>query len=386
MAKKKELNLMSNYFNKNSATFQIVEQMRQEMLTGKRVKILEDIIEKAKIEVHLKRREIDESTYGFAYDLNNKIFGGFIERRVIMLISGVFSGDKEGLKHSGKNLPCIIPIDLGTNPHPLFKGQGMYPTIDTKVTHESTLKFLEENRRSLRQDGVGSFAIDSSKFFYFNEKEISRRFKKKRGEIDMRNLIPVINELPPYLFIDGMFVRTEKLIPSARSYEKKAVGFVSYRLKQSETQKLVHKLTFPEGRIDEKERLSDWVAHRIVFETEEELERAEDFFKENPTIGDSRIKYKYTKDYYKKPKINLFRSKNVVVEGRTKKYKPCIREVQLMHFPQFHYNYLDPNSPARHKQQKNLRKHISRKKRNSLIIHEGILQRIFEKDRIFIQI
>jgi hypothetical protein len=183
-----------------------------------------------------------------------------------------------------------------------------------------------------------------------------------------------------------MFVRTEKLIPSARSYEKKAVGFVSYRLKQSETQKLVHKLTFPEGRIDEKERLSDWVAHRIVFETEEELERAEDFFKENPTIGDSRIKYKYTKDYYKKPKINLFRSKNVVVEGRTKKYKPCIREVQLMHFPQFHYNYLDPNSPARHKQQKNLRKHISRKKRNSLIIHEGILQRIFEKDRIFIQI
>ena len=386
---------MESYFVPDSATYKIIEVMRKGILDNKKVGFPDEVIRKARKEVQRKRKELDESAYEFAYSLNNEVFGRFNKGRVVMLVNGRFIGIKEDADYR-KSEPdreegYTIPIDLGTNPHSLFEDIGTYPTIDAKVTEEKTQQFLGENRQYLRGMSMEGFIIDSSRFFYFDDAEVSEGFSTEGGVLDMQRLVPLITELPLYLFANGEIRKSAELIPSAKDYGHIAIRFVSYRLKQSETKKLADKLTYSPGEIGEEKVIVDWVAHRLVLREEEDVHAVEDFLRGNPTIGDprttySRIKHKHTDNYYAEPKPNGFRNMNVSVEVRTKGFKPCVREIQIVDLTQFYPNEINIHDPRHHKQQKKRREHVSKRKSELKIHYEGILQQIFGKDLIFIKI
>ena len=393
----KEPNLMGNYFGAASATYQILEIMRKGMMAGERRNVPEKLVQHSTAEVQGKMGELDESTYESAHALNNEIFGRFNRRRVIMVVKGDFIGGKADLdymnRESRREEGYLIPIDLGENPYPLFASRDAYSTIDEKVTEEQTRQFLADNRQYLRERGFRGFMIDTSRFFYFDNQELTKRFATKSGELDMQRLIPFVSDLPQYLFVNGKIVESGSVAPTAKEYENAAIKFASYRLKQSLAQKLANMLTFPKGEI--RKGISDWVAHRVVFPTEEEVHGLESFLRENPIIGfsnskkDSRvlkIEYRDKSDYYEKPKANGFRSMNIIVLTYTPGYKPSIREIQAVHFGQYHHNEIDVNNPAHHRQQEGKREHVSSKKSELKFHYEGILKEIFGKELVILEI
>lgn len=120
-------NLFGNYFSSDSAIYQIVEGMQQ----GHR-KFDAGLVERAKLEVHVKSKALDASTYPFAQDLYHHLYGRR-RGRVILLVQGVF--------HGTSDIESIVPIDLGNNPHQLFFYVGN-TTIDQYVTFEQTGRFI----------------------------------------------------------------------------------------------------------------------------------------------------------------------------------------------------------------------------------------------------
>ena len=94
----------------------------------------------------------------------------------------------------------------------------------------------------------------------------------------------------------------------------------------------------------------------------------------------------YKNDYYEEPKANGFKSMNIIVEMRTPGYEPSIREIQTVHFGQYHRNEIDINNPAHHRQQKGRREHVSSRKSELKFYYEGILKEIFGKELITIDI
>lgn len=390
-----EPNLMGNYFGADSATYQILDIMRKGMLAGEKRNIPDKLVQQAIAEVQGKMGELDESTYEYADAFNKEIFGRFNKRRVIMLVKGDFMGgksDPDYMQQEPKREQCyLIPIDLGENPYPLFTSKDPYSTIDERVTEEQTEQFLADNRQYLRGMGFRGFTIDTSRFFNFDSQEL-KRFATKSGELDMRRLIPLVSELPLYLFANGEIVESGSLVPAAEEYENAAIKFTSYRLKQSLAEKLANRLTFPKGI---RNGVGDWVAHRVVFPTEDGVHGLEAFLGANPTIGlsnskkDSRgltIEYKGKNDYYKNPKANGFRSMNIFVEIRTPGYKPSIREIQAVHFGQYYRNEININDPAHHRQQEGKREHVSSRKSELKSHYEQILKDIFGKELVTLQI
>lgn len=338
---RKEPNLMQYYFDRDTHTYKIFEQMRRCYLRGQAPKFRDVDVEAAKKEIDKVRSSIDKSTYQFAKDLSYHFFGGVKKQRVLLFVEGTFFGDK--------SLDSVIGVDLGSDPHELHKGQDLKGTIDAYVTQTKTKEFLAANRTDLVCNNFHAFLIRASKFFYFLDDDLYKFLKDEM--IDMVHLIPLVIETKGYV------ATTQVSIPTFEQYMEESPRFVSQRLKNSLKRKSLKNLN--QKVIRQKDIISDWGAHRVETANQEEAKdlhlTIKNTSRENPLlIGQnerSKIVHVFSKDYYESPKGNDYRIYKEVVEVSTSGYRPCVREIQIVEKPRYYGYEIDPSNPAHHSQQ-----------------------------------
>ena len=335
-------NLLQNYRDIDSL-INVVGEMQQ----GK-TRFNEILLGKARNDAKRNSRKMDESTYPFGEDIADHLYDGQL-RRVVMFVQGIF--------HGNSNIPTIIPVDLGNNTYPLFQQSSGNSTIDDNVTFDKTREFLdhyiETHGDELGRRGVYKFEVGKSRFFYFRESDLVRFFSRFGVEVSNGKTIPFgdLALLAPltvptrYVALDEVDLE-DGLEPSPEWYREIAPVQVSHRLKNSLEDKLVNRLTTSEGIKDGSVRLvADWVAHRPVVPTLEDVYKLEAFLKENPTMGNSQIEYRYTNNKYreeerKKGSSRDFKALNVIVEVTTNGFSPAIREIQIVDQEQYFRNEL----------------------------------------------
>ncbi len=365
-----EPSVLHHYFHDDSAIHQIIMGIRAGFLDGSERKFNPDLIDRSRGEVLLKRRALDASTYPFAQDLSEKVYGE--KGRVVGLVEGEFKGDS-----NINSIKSIVPIDLGTNPYLFFRTCQKDTTIDNCVTIETTKAYIEEYKDELSKRGYNHFEVGKSRFFYFRQKDLE--FFSNKGELDMVKLVPLLCPT------DYVVLKKVKRI-SPEEYTELAPNHTSYRLKESLTRKLLKKFGLPkggikirnrEGVISEKNIVVDWVGHRTVCYSRNEVNDLEVLLKSSPLIGKSKIDYLYTKDYYKKPK-GQFKAKKVITVVSTKNYEPCIREIEVVDKNQYFENEF--RKRTEHKEHVKKQKKVSKKKRSVNAHYKEILEQIFIKD------
>ncbi|MEK6949917.1 MAG: hypothetical protein AABX34_06855 [Nanoarchaeota archaeon] len=367
-------NFMENYSKPGMPLYDVVRGLQQG-----RLGFDSTILSRARADAQRKSAELDRSTYPFQEDLAYHLFGDS-ERRVIMFVSGAF--------HGKESVPTVIPIDLGSNPHQLFQKPGGNLTIDSSVTFDQTGRYLETFRSTygseLSKLGISEFEVDKSRFFYFRQSDLEDMFNRrlKKGQTisleEMAFLVPLV-------ISTDRIALTEIDAPSG---DVQTPMHVSYRLKQSLEAKLLDRLSDGPYEPRSKVRLiADWVAHRPVLPTIDEVNALESFLKSNPIIGNSRVEYLYTNDYYnenpKKGSGRQFKAKNVIVVVTTGHYEPALREIQIVDSIQYFENELLKGQTS-HVEFEKKRASVPRRKKVAREVIKGVLDGIFIKTNDFI--
>jgi len=360
-----EENLLQNYFDTSTAIYGIIQDMQKGITifdTG--------LVAKANSEVQDKSKILDASTYKFAQDLSKAIYGEKTTRRIIMFVEGTFYGSKE--------LETIIPIDLGNNPHQLFKTHPGHPTVDSAVTFQETIRFLRENRSSLYDAGFEVFGVGKSRFFYFKESDLAdKNHLYGNGKVKMAGLVPLIVPTKGHVILD------EVKDPSLDHYMQFAPPNVSYRFKKSLMDKLLERYIFSKTSEDDVRLIADWVAHRPVVETREDVENLEHRLMRSSKIGkNSSINWLYTPDYYsekpKKTSSRDFKAKNVVVDITINGFQDSsLREIQIVDKEQYFINEISKDSQKTREEYDEGRRHIPKKKVESYYELRSVLENIF---------
>ena len=363
-------NFMENYSKLGMPLYDVVQALQQ----GKN-SFDPAILNRARAEAQRKSAELDRSTYPFQEDLAYHLFGDSA-RRVIMFVSGVF--------HGNESIPTVIPIDLGPNPHQLFQKPCGNLTIDSAVTFEQTRVYLETFRSTYNSEiarlGIDEFEVDKSRFFYFRQSDLEGMFGRhlKKGQTISLEEMAL---LAPLVISTDRVALTEI---DASSGDVQTPMHVSYRLKQSLEAKLLDRLSVgPYKRGSEVRLIADWVAHRPVLPTIDEVNALEAFLKSSPTIGKSRIEYLYTNDYYnEKPKKGSgrqFKAKNVIVTVTTCGFEPALREIQIVDARQYYVNELKKGE-ERHDELEKKRGNVPRKERVAREKIGRVLNQIFIRE------
>jgi len=363
----REPNLMQHYFGRDSAVYDILHHMRLDYVKGQAPRVDDCLIRRANKEINSVRAALDKSTYPFMRDFNEYVFGGLKRQRVVLLIEGKFLGERA--------LESVIGVDLGIDPHDLYKGHNVKGTIDDAIALEKTEKFLDGARVTLRRNNWEAFSVNASKFFYFEDDELSKF--QIDGQIDLRKLIPLVTETKSYVGIQPLE------IPSKKQYLEDSPRFVSYRLKTSLKKKLLWKLGLKE--IGEQSMISDWAASRVITSDKEEARRLVNFLESSPRIGQSGVQFILTKDFYSEPKPNEYRGYKVVVLVSTPGHKPSVREIQVVDRNQYYDNEINPNSPAHHAKHKQKVNRLKGKE-NVRDVCDILLEKMFGRSEELIQI
>lgn len=376
-------NLLQNYSQPGMPLYDVVQGLQQ-----RKTRFDPTMLSKARVEVQRKGAESDRSTYPFQEDFTGYLFGDE-KRRVIMFIEGVF--------HGNTNLSTIIPIDLGHNPHQLFQEPRGNLTIDSIVTFDQTRGYLysDQFRRMYGEDlaalGVYAFEVEKSRFFYFKQSELGDMFGRSLRKNDTIPLEEMVLLVPSIIPAERV-VLTEVEAPSQEVHTPMNV---SYRLKQSLKKKLLDRLTdrsYKPGRKVKVRLISDWVAHRPVLPTMDDVNYLEAFLKSNPTIGNSRIEHWYTNDYYmeepKKGSGRQFKAKNVIVIVTTNGFEPALREIQIVDTQQYHINELRKGAEKHKDYEERKEKKRVRKQRTGDATRriEDVLGQVFVRENDFISL
>ena len=363
-------NFMENYSSPGMPLYEVMQGLQQGTAGFNPA-----IIRKARAEAQRKSAELDRSTYPFQEDISHYLFGDSA-RRVIMFVDGVFQGKE--------TLPTVIPIDLGPNPHQLFERPRGNSTIDSTVTFEQTRAYLEQFRSAhgsqLSVPGVEYFEVNKSRFFYFRQSDLGDMFGRrlKKGQtISLEEMALLV----PLVISTDRIALTEVDAPLG---DVQTPIHVSYRLKQSLEAKLLDRLS--DGSYDPRSEvrlIADWVAHRPVLPTIDEVNALEAFFKSNPTIGNSKIEYLYTNDYYieepKKGSGRQFKAKNVIVIVTTNGHEPALREIQIVDAQQYRINELEKGA-ENHEEYSGRKERVGRKSRDRREELQPVLDQIFIRE------
>lgn len=376
-----EPNLLEHYFREGNAVYTIIEEMRQGCIHNECKRFEIGLVNRAKREVQLKRESLDASTYPFAQDIYHHLYGNK-KIRVVMAVEGTFYGNRD--------IESIIPIDLTKELYLLFNKTRQVPTtIDYAVTLQETGEFINAHREYLSQKGFNEFGIERSKIFYFRESDLEHFLDDER-KLDLNRLVPLITPTN-YVALD----KVEK--PSLEDYMRLAPTHVSYRLKKSVVRKLLNKLCLGEGSMTlggdygnkKRDILVDWVAHRPVLPDLSDVNDLETFLKNSPQIGNSKVEYMYTKDYYEHPGGSgggtAFKSKTVVAKVTTKGFEPCIREIQIVDKKTYYGNEFTDGKES-HPELEKKRKHAPRKMKTVREHYVKILEEIFGAGKDIIHI
>lgn len=373
----KEHNLMDFYFGKsfykgkNSKARDIVRDMKNNFQRGLTYKISKEDMKKARDEIKKKRKILDTSTYEFSQSLYNHIFGRK-KKRIVMLVGGTFYGEE--------NIKTVLPIDLsGNREHYLHTKQSGYSTIDEYVTRKMVRTAFDNHQGNIDSGGVdilrksSSFGINTSKFFYFEEDEI-QDYIGEDGQIIMKKLVPMISPVQSGLVLkyikdenDGTLKEASRLMlsrnegnivledvksPTAEEYRGSNFRFMSSRLKQTLTAKLIKKFDFkttcPWETYPKEYPINDWTANRVILADEKEVREFGDYLKKSPKLGNLDLEWLLTRDLYASPKPNGFKMIKVVVSTSTMRTGKVTREIQIFDKEQYHYGYIDTASNARH--------------------------------------
>jgi len=365
-------NLLQNY-SRQGPLYDVMQELQQGKLVFDSA-----TLGRARAEAQKKAVELDRSTYPFQEDLMRYLFGDYT-KRVIMFVSGTF--------HGKESLPTVMPIDLGSNPHQLFQEPHGNLTIDSAVTFEQTKRYLDAFRSTYSGEaarlGINDFEVDKSRFFYFRQRDLEDMFGRhlKRGQTISLEEMAL---LAPLVISTDRIGLTEIAAPSG---DVQTPMHVSYRLKQSLGAKLVDRLSDGPYKPGSKVRLiADWVAHRPVLPTMGEVNALEAFLKTNPTIGNSKIGYRYTNDYYvEEPKMGSgrqFKAKNVIVIVTTSGHEPALREIQIVDAEQYYVNELKKGE-ERHDELEKKKSNVPRKKRAAQEKIGRVLDQIFVPENDF---
>lgn len=363
-------NLLQNYSKPGMPLYDVVQGLQQGRLGFDPA-----ILGRARAEAQRKSAELDRSTYPFQEDLSHYLFGDS-PRRVVMFVSGVF--------HGNGSIPTVIPIDLGPNPHQLFQKPHGNSTIDSSVTFDQTRRYLETFRSAYGSEiarlGIDKFEVDKSRFFYFRQPELEDMFGRRLKKDDRISLEEMALLVPLVISTDRVAL-TEIDAPLG---DVQTPMHVSYRLKQSLEAKLLDRLCDgPYGPRSKVRLIADWVAHRPVLPTIGEVNALEAFLKSSPTIGNSRIEYLYTNNYYdEKPKKGSgrqFKAKNVIVVVTTNHFDPALREIQIVDAGQYAINELQKGE-ARHDELEKKRGNVPRKERAARAKIADVLDQIFIRE------
>ena len=367
-------NLLRNYSQPGMPLYDLTQGLQQ----GK-TRFDPTMISRARAEVQRKGAELDMSTYPFQEDFARYLFRDE-KRRVIIFVEGIF--------HGKSDLATVIPIDLGHNPHQLFQTSGVNSTIDYKVTFEQTEEYLKQFKgmhgNELAALGAYEFEVGKSRFFYFRQSDLEAMFDRRlqKGQtISLEEMALLV----PRVISTGRIALTEIDAPSG---DMQTPMHVSYRLKQSLEAKLLDRLSDGPYKPGSKVRLiADWVAHRPVLPTIDGVNALESFLKSNPTIGNSRVEYLYTNDYYveepKKGSGRQFKAKNVIVVVTTGHYEPALREIQIVDAEQYFRNELKKGE-ERHDELEKKRANVPRRKKVAREKINKVLGSIFIKTNDFI--
>ena len=368
-----EPNLMMRYFGQGSATYDVAGYMRNEFLKGSLGGLERGLVKRAKKEVDKKRMELDGPTYEFAQELYSQVFcGGDINhecrKKAIMVVQGDLLSRVKGI------IDTVVPIEIAD--YTLFKNPEPGETVDETVTRKFTNQFIRDNRPYLRDQSYQAFSIKSSKIFDIREDKLNA-FMDENGGLDARALVPFLTETFGYVVTTPIAG-----IPRKDKYRDLAPTFSSYRQKNSLAEKLLRKLGNGD-RLRDKDTIDDWVAHRIVVDSEEEARYWVDFFESNPQLRTFRLRHLHTDDYYTDRKKNSFRNFNLTLSVSSPRFKiPTVREIQIVDKMQYRENEIDPDSPAHHTKAK--AKHRTKKEvRDSYEYH---MEEIFGKDDMLLPI
>jgi len=322
---------MGYYFPQYNPAYRVIEQIRLSFLGLKRQKIDEDLVSRAAREISRMATNLDRSAYHIAQDINHSLFGDS-NTRVVLLTSGTLLGET--------NLDAVVGSDLGNNPWRLFKSDSP-ESIDSRIASEKAHDFLSEKSNELISVDLSAFKLKSGRFFYFSDSQISKFLDN--GEIDMVQLLPLLT-FTPHVGLESVDV------PIHRKYvEMLPAPFFSYRLKKSLQPKLSKILTY--ATIKDKEVIHDWLAYRIVAETEEKASQLHNKIMAATEIGKgSRTKIQFIdgNDYYKHTKPNGYKAFNDIYKVQTRGYNPGIVEVQIVDAKQYFRNEINPNDSAFH--------------------------------------
>src|SRR3989338_3678929 len=147
--------------------------------------------------------------------------------------------------------------------------------------------------------------------------------------------------------------------------------FRSYRLKKSLARKILRRFQESDTR-----EIKDWVAHRIVVGSIDDIRNLVAFLKSSHEIGHTRIRYISTNDYYREPKGSGFKVMNVTVEVTTPGERPCVREIQIVDKEQYYHNEFGEGRIS-HEDYERQQEHRSRKVRDIHNKYKEILEEVF---------
>ncbi|MAG91948.1 hypothetical protein CMO83_04695 [Candidatus Woesearchaeota archaeon] len=340
-----EPNIMRNYSRPSNPLYRAMGIIRRGIRTGNHQKLDAQLLSDAEQEFQYVKAVLDNSTYSFALDLAQEVLGKGPTKRVVLVVNGKFVGDEEHKSTLG--------IDLGTNPHELYRAHsipgsadGYRETIDDYMARTKTGEFLSHQRESLQGRGIEGFLIEGSKFFYFNDRDLLPFMQDE--VLDTTQLLPLVTETVDRNNVGYVDIHRVEL-PSFEHYRTHSPPFVSYRLKRSFKRKNTR--TLVQRVIDEDDVVSDGAAHRVGLATEDEVHEFARDLKQASSIRRSGIKIIKMEDYYDEPKENGFRSYKFIGKVTAKSHPEVTREIQLVDRDQYYRNEIDPNDPAHHLQQ-----------------------------------
>ena len=328
---------MGMYFPYGSPTSTIMRIMREAVFRGKKIDIPYSETHASQQEIAEMRQRIDGSTPEFAQDLNTLVFGED-KVRAILLIKGNFVDSNGEVKN------VIVPIDLGTNPWPLYTGREGYNTVDIKITAGSAKEYLMQHKEALRQRGIESFLVEESSFHYARDEDLKGNFVGSKGieAVDLASLVPYLVDTYGFVGLD------EVSKPQEKEFRERAVPFVSYRQKESLLEKLIRKLCQRSPLMHEGDVIADWGAHRICLKEEEALYFG-GIFQGRVRVGRFVTRGLYTDNYYQQPKKSGFKAFNITARVSSAKHGDIIRELQIYDLLQHFNAQINEKSPAFHR-------------------------------------
>lgn len=362
-----EPSIMGNY--SNDSLSRLVDRMRDVYLYGLKTKKrfdnnlykelhakVKDLIEDGKNEAFQIKSSLDTAIVHIAQDLV-KQFMGKKKRRLIMLVEGGFYKSYSDLREGRNKFNSIMSKDLGPNPYKLFEKKNTNQTLDEYITEEMTLEVFQENQKKIKGSGYRFFSINASRFFYIPEADLKEYFLDSNNNIEMQKLVPFISYIPK----NGFIITEGVMRPDEILFMNKAPHSISYRLKQSYSEKIVAKISSPK-LLEKKDMICDWAGARMVVTDEDTVRGIQEIINSSshkkPLIfgskkKGSKIKSVLLKDYYKENSKTGFKAmvNHLMIEkfGKTYPIELQIQELGIYFSHEIKYDPTDPKFRGRYK-------------------------------------